>query len=44
MAICPSCDSKFAYVRIKTKQIVCRDCGEITDIKKDKQNKRGERK
>ncbi len=31
--ICPNCDSKLCYVRIKTKEIVCRYCGKISKQK-----------
>lgn len=30
---CPKCNSTLCYVRIKTKENVCRSCGEITEIK-----------
>lgn len=31
---CPSCGSSQAYLRLRTGQIVCPECGEITQVKK----------
>lgn len=31
---CPACGSSQAYIRIKTGQIVCPECGEVT-LKKE---------
>lgn len=32
---CVKCGSKFVYIRIKDKQVVCRKCGTITKLKED---------
>ena len=32
---CPKCNKEGAYVRIKTKEIVCRLCGEVTKKKEE---------
>lgn len=29
---CPVCNSKFVYVRIKKKELVCRSCGHIMPL------------
>lgn len=33
---CSNCGSKFIYIRIKDKSIVCRKCGHITKSEEDK--------
>lgn len=30
---CPMCSSGFVYVRLKTNEVVCRVCGNISEIK-----------
>jgi ribosomal protein L37AE/L43A len=30
---CPKCGGQFTYTRIKTGQLVCRSCGNITELK-----------
>lgn len=32
---CSHCGSKFVYIRIKDNQVVCRSCGQVTDLKKE---------
>ncbi len=29
---CPKCSGSFVYVRLKTKEIVCRSCGAVSKI------------
>lgn len=41
-SICSNCGGSFGYVRIKTKEFQCRDCGSITVLKEEKKEKDGE--
>lgn len=36
---CEKCGSAFVYVRIKDKQIVCRKCGHVSELKEDDEKK-----
>lgn len=33
---CPSCNSRQIYIKSKTREIVCRDCGKRTKLKRVK--------
>lgn len=30
---CPKCNSSQVYIRISTKEIVCRSCGKVSELK-----------
>lgn len=32
---CTKCNKEGAYIRIKTKEIVCRQCGHVEPVKKE---------
>lgn len=36
---CEKCGSGFVYVRIKDKQIVCRTCGHVSELKEEEKKK-----
>lgn len=40
---CKSCGLRGAYIRLKTKDVVCRNCGNIEKIKEEKPRKENEK-
>lgn len=36
---CPKCDSTLCYLRIRTKMIICRSCGNISKLKEEENEK-----
>lgn len=41
--ICPACGKKGSYIRLTTREIVCRFCGAITPMDDKNENKHSDR-